>query len=152
MSTPIIRCGSSTLSSVDSTWRGRDFVALSRRRRAVPATRRAICANSTSTVISTACGQARWLEAECHRNIEVIWLLRTLKPDFKTIADFRSGNRAAFRAVFRQFTLRCRNLNLFGRELLAVDGTRIKAVNNKDRNFTRNSASEVHQGGGQASG
>jgi hypothetical protein len=53
--------------------------------------------------------------------------------------DFRSDNRAAFRAVFRQFTLLCRELNLFGRELLAVDGTRIKAVNNKDRNFTMNS-------------
>jgi transposase len=76
---------------------------------------------------------SRRLEAECHRNIEVIWLLRTLKPDFKTIADFRSDNRAAFRAVFRQFTLLCRELNLFGRELLAVDGTRIKAANNKDR-------------------
>jgi transposase len=82
---------------------------------------------------------SRRLEAECHRNIEVIWLLRTLKPDFKTIADFRSDNRAAFRAVFRQFVLLCRKLDLFGRELLAVDGTRIKAVNNKDRNFTKNS-------------
>ena len=82
---------------------------------------------------------SRRLEAECHRNIEVIWLLRTLKPDFKTIADFRSGNRAAFKAVFRAFTLLCKRLDLFGRELLAVDGTRIKAVNNKDRNFTRNS-------------
>ncbi len=82
---------------------------------------------------------SRRLEAECHRNIEVIWLLRTLKPDFKTIADFRSYNRAAFRSVFRAFTLLCKRLDLFGRELLAVDGTRIKAVNNKDRNFTRNS-------------
>jgi transposase len=82
---------------------------------------------------------SRRLEMECHRNIEVIWLLRTLKPDFKTIADFRRDNRAAFRAVFRQFVLLCRRLDLFGRELLAVDGTRIKAVNNKDRNFTRNS-------------
>ncbi len=82
---------------------------------------------------------SRRLEAECHRNIEVIWLLRTLKPDFKTIADFRADNRAAFKAVFRAFTLLCKRLDLFGRELLAVDGTRIKAVNNKDRNFTRNS-------------
>jgi transposase len=82
---------------------------------------------------------SRRLEAECHRNIEVIWLLRTLKPDFKTIADFRADNRAAFKAVFREFTLLCKRLDLFGRELLAVDGTRIKAVNNKDRNFTRNS-------------
>lgn len=82
---------------------------------------------------------SRRLEAECHRNIEVIWLLRTLKPDFKTIADFRADNRAAFKAVFRAFTLLCKRLDLFGRELLAVDGTRIKAVNNKNRNFTRNS-------------
>ena len=79
---------------------------------------------------------SRRLETECHRNIEVLWLLRTLKPDFKTIADFRRDNRAAFRAVFRQFVLLCRRLDLYGRELLAVDGTRIKAVNNKDRNFT----------------
>jgi transposase len=82
---------------------------------------------------------SRRLEAETHRNIEVIWLIRTLKPDFKTIADFRAYNRAAFKSVFRQFTLLCKRLDLFGRELLAVDGTRIKAVNNKDRNFTRNS-------------
>ena len=82
---------------------------------------------------------SRRLEAECRRNIEAIWLLRTLKPDFKTIADFRRDNRGAFKSVFRQFVLLCGRLDLFGRELLAVDGTRIKAVNNKDRNFTRNS-------------
>ena len=85
---------------------------------------------------------SRRLEAETHRNVAVIWLLRHLKPDFKTIADFRRDNRNAFRAVFRQFTLLCRELDLFGRELLAVDGTRIKAVNNKDRNFTRASLTE----------
>ena len=84
----------------------------------------------------------RRLEAETHRNIEVIWLLRHLKPDFKTIADFRRDNRNAFRQVFRQFVLLCRQLDLFGRELLAVDGTRIKAVNNKDRNFTRASLTQ----------
>src|ERR1700758_2698960 len=82
---------------------------------------------------------SRRLEAEAHRNIEVIWLLRSLKPDFKTIADFRSANRAAFKKVFREFVILCRRLDLFGRELLAVDGTRIKAVNNKDRNFTTGS-------------
>ena len=64
------------------------------------------------------------------------------KPDFKTIADFRRDNRAAFRPVFRQFVVLCRQLDLFGRELLAVDGTRIKAVNNKDRNFTRASLAQ----------
>ena len=85
---------------------------------------------------------SRRLEAETHRNIEVIWLLRHLKPDFKTIADFRRDNSKAFRPIFRQVVLLCRQLDLFGRELLAVDGTRIKAVNNKDRNFTRASLSE----------
>src|SRR6201995_1095782 len=85
---------------------------------------------------------SRRLEAETHRNIEVIWLLRHLKPDFKTIADFRRDNRKAFRPIFRQFVLLCRQLDLFGKELLAVDGTRIKAVNNKDRNFTRASLAE----------
>jgi transposase len=80
---------------------------------------------------------SRRLEAESHRNLEVIWLLRHLKPDFKTIADFRRLNHKALRPVFRQFVLLCRQMDLFGRELLAVDGTRIKAVNNKDRNFTR---------------
>ena len=65
-----------------------------------------------------------------------------MKPDFKTIADFRRDNRNAFRPIFRQFVLLCRQLDLFGRELLAVDGTRIKAVNNKDRNFTRASLAE----------
>ncbi|KQV13842.1 hypothetical protein ASC97_31865 [Rhizobium sp. Root1203] len=69
-------------------------------------------------------------------------LLRHLKPDFKTIADFRRDNRTAFRQVFREFVLLCRQLDLFGRELLAVDGTRIKAVNNKDRNFTRGALSK----------
>src|SRR5271155_6155398 len=76
---------------------------------------------------------SRRLERECRCNVEVIWLLGALKPDFKTIADFRRDNRAAFRGVFRQFVLLCRRLDLYGRELLAVDGTRIKAVNNKDR-------------------
>jgi len=85
---------------------------------------------------------SRRLERECRCNVEVMWLLGGLKPDFKTIADFRRDNRAAFRAVFRQFVLLCRRLDLFGRELLAVDGTRIKAVNNKDRNFTRGSLRE----------
>lgn len=80
---------------------------------------------------------SRRLEIETHRNIEVIWLLRHLKPDHKTIANFRRVNHAAFRQVFREFVILCRQLDLFGRELLAVDGTRIKAVNNKDRNFTR---------------
>src|ERR1700759_3737439 len=67
---------------------------------------------------------SRRFEAETHRNIAVIWLLRHLKPDFKTIADFRRLNRNAFRHVFRQFVLLGRQLDLLGREWLPVDGTR----------------------------
>ena len=77
---------------------------------------------------------SRRLEAETHRNLEVIWLRRRLQPDFKTIADFRRDNRDAFRQVFRDFVRLCRELDLYGRELVAVDGTRIKAVNNPNRN------------------
>src|SRR6476620_185568 len=80
---------------------------------------------------------SRRLETEAARNLEVIWLLCGLRPDFKTIADFRKDNRNAFKAVFREFVLLCRKLDLFGRELVAVDGTRLKAVNSTDRNFTR---------------
>ena len=79
---------------------------------------------------------SRRLEAETRRNLEVIWLLRGLTPDFKTIADFRKDNRGAFKSVFRQFVLLCRKLDLFGGELLVVDGTRLKAVNSTERNFT----------------
>ena len=80
---------------------------------------------------------SRRLEVETHRNLEVIWLPRQLRPDFKTIADFRRDNRGAFRSVFGQFVRLCRELDLYGRELLAVDGTRIKAVTSRERNFTR---------------
>ena len=79
---------------------------------------------------------SRRLEAETSRNLKVIWLLRGLTPDFKTIADFRKDNRGAFKPVFRQFVLLCRKLELFGGELLAVDGTRLKAVNSTERNST----------------
>jgi transposase len=80
---------------------------------------------------------SRRLAAEATRNLELIWLLRGVRPDFRTIADFRRDNRAAFKAVFREFVILCRKLDLFGRELLAVDGTRLKAVNSRSRNFSR---------------
>src|ERR1017187_3209990 len=78
---------------------------------------------------------SRLLEAECQRNVEVIWLLGRLAPDFKTIADFRKDNLKPLRAVARQFTLLCRKLELFGGELLAVDGSKFAAVNARDQNF-----------------
>lgn len=70
-------------------------------------------------------------------------MLKRLQPDFKPIADFRRDNRKAFKQVFREFVALCRLLDLFGRELLAVDGTRIKAVNNKNRNFTKTSLKKL---------
>src|SRR5271169_4975010 len=78
---------------------------------------------------------SRMLEAECQRNVEVIWLLGKLAPDFKTIADFRKDNLKPLQAVCRQFTLLCRKLELFGGELLAVDGSKFGAVNARDQNF-----------------
>ena len=80
------------------------------------------------------CGR---LAAETHLNLEVIWLLRRLQPNFKTVADFRRDNRDAFRHLFRDFVRLRRELDLYGREHMAVDGTRIKAVNNANRNFTQ---------------
>lgn len=79
---------------------------------------------------------SRRLERECHRNVEVMWLLGRLAPDHKTIANFRKANARALKKVFREFTLLCRELDLFGRELSFIDGTKIHAVNGKDRNFT----------------
>jgi transposase len=78
---------------------------------------------------------SRLLEAECQRNVEVIWLLGKLTPDFKTIADFRKDNLSPLKAVVRQFTLFCRKLDLFGGELLAIDGSKFAAVNARDQNF-----------------
>jgi transposase len=78
---------------------------------------------------------SRMLEAECQRNVEVLWLLGKLAPDFKTIADFRKDNLQPLKAVARQFTLLCRKLELFGGELLAIDGSKFTAVNARDQNF-----------------
>jgi hypothetical protein len=76
------------------------------------------------------------LEREAGRNLEVIWLLRKLRPDFKTIADFRKENGTGIKAVCRDFTLLCRKLELFGNELVAIDSTKIKAQNAKGRNYS----------------
>lgn len=79
---------------------------------------------------------SRKLERETKRNLELMWLMRKLQPDHKTIANFRSANSKALKGVFRQFTRLCRELNLYGRELVGIDGSKFRAVNGKDRNFT----------------
>jgi len=80
---------------------------------------------------------SRRLEREAQRNIELMWLTGRLAPDFKTIADFRKDNGAAIRKVCREFVVLCRRLDLFSQALVAIDGSKFKAVNNRDRNYTR---------------
>jgi len=80
---------------------------------------------------------SRRLEAESKRNLEVLWLLRNLSPDHKTIAIFRKDNPKALKNVFRSFVKLCIKLDLYGKELAAIDGSKFKAVNSKDNNFTR---------------
>ena len=79
---------------------------------------------------------SRRLERETQRNVELIWLTGRLSPDFKTIADFRKDNGKAIRRVCREFVLLCRKLDLFSEALVAIDGSKFKAVNNRDKNFT----------------
>jgi transposase len=81
---------------------------------------------------------SRRLERETQRNVELIWLTGRLSPDFKTIADFRKDNGKAIRRVCREFVVLCRSLNLFSEAIVAIDGSKFKAVNNRDKNFTDN--------------
>jgi transposase len=80
---------------------------------------------------------SRKLERECQRNVELMWLMRKLRPDFKTVADFRKDNRKAFKGVFRQFVLVCKQMGLLGGELVAVDGSKFKAINSSQKNFSQ---------------
>ncbi|NYT73762.1 IS1182 family transposase [Halomonas sp. QX-2] len=79
---------------------------------------------------------SRRLEREPQRNVELMWLTERLTPDFKTIADFRKNNGEAIRRVCREFIVLCRRLNLFSQAIVAIDGSKFKAVNNRNRNFT----------------
>jgi transposase len=79
---------------------------------------------------------SRRLERETQRNLELMWLTGRLMPDFKTIANFRKDNGKAIRSVCRQFVVLCQQLGLFCEALVAIDGSKFKAVNNRDRNFT----------------
>jgi transposase len=79
---------------------------------------------------------SRRLEREAQRNVELMWLAGRLMPDFKTIANFRKDNGRAIRNVCRQFIVLCRQLNLFTDAVVAIDGSKFKAVNNRDKNFT----------------
>src|SRR5271166_958526 len=80
---------------------------------------------------------SRRLEREALRNVEVMWLTNRLVPDHKTIADFRKDNGGAIRKVCARFIVLCRRLDLFAEASVAIDGSKFKAVNNRDKNFTR---------------
>jgi len=80
---------------------------------------------------------SRRIEREAQRNVEVTWLTSRLMPDHKTISDFRKDNSKAIRGVCREFVVLCRRLNLFTQALVVIDGSKFKAVNNRDKNFTR---------------
>ena len=79
---------------------------------------------------------SRRLEREAQRNVELMWLTGRLAPDFKTIADFRRDNGTGIRNVCRRFVVLCRDLKLFSQALVAIDGSKFKAVNTRDKNFT----------------
>jgi len=81
---------------------------------------------------------SRQLEKAAERNVEVMWLLKRLLPDFKTISDFRKDNTTALKKVFREFTLLCKDLDLFGAEFIAIDGSKFSASNHNSRTYTRN--------------
>src|SRR3979490_1321064 len=80
---------------------------------------------------------SRRLEREAGRNLEVIWLLGRLVPDDKVIADFRKDNGPAIRRVCARFVNLCRQMGLLAKASVAIDGSKFKAVNNRDKNFTR---------------
>src|SRR5215468_862046 len=80
---------------------------------------------------------SRRLEREAGRNVEVMWLTGRLVPDHKTIADFRKDNGLAIRQVCSRFVVLCRTIGLFAEAGVAIDGSKFKAVNNRDKNFTR---------------
>ena len=79
---------------------------------------------------------SRRLERETQRNVELMWLTGRLSPDFKTIADFRHDNGKGIHNVCKRFVALCRQLNLFSQAVVAIDGSKFKAVNNRDKNFT----------------
>jgi transposase len=88
---------------------------------------------------------SRRLEREAQRNVELMWLTGRLAPDFKTIADFRRANGDGIRAVCRRFVQLCRELRLFTQAIVAIDSSKFKAVNSRDRNFTPNKVDRRQQ-------
>ncbi len=85
----------------------------------------------------------RKLEKECKRNIEVMWLIDNLTPDDKTISNFRKDNKKAIIKVFKEFSMLCNELNLYGKEIIAVDGSKFRANNSRKKSFTKNKVKKM---------
>lgn len=85
---------------------------------------------------------SRRLEKESHRNVELMWLLERLQPDFKTIADFRKNNSKGIKSTCRTFVELCREMNMFNDVMIAIDGSKFKAVNSKPNNYTPKKAKD----------
>ena len=80
---------------------------------------------------------SRKLAKECERNIEVFWLINELKPDFRTISEFRKDNINKMKEVFKEFSILCDSLNLIGKEIVAIDGSKFRANNGRRKNYTK---------------
>ena len=86
---------------------------------------------------------SRKLEKECARNLEVIWLMEDLRPDFKTIADFRKDNGESIRNVMVKFRMWCLEEGLYGGEITSIDGSKFEAVNSRDRNYNESKLNKI---------
>ena len=80
---------------------------------------------------------SRKLETECNRNIELMWLIQELRPDYRTIADFRKDNISLLQNIFKHFSLLCNDLGLLGKEIIAIDGSKFRANNARKKNLTK---------------
>ena len=86
---------------------------------------------------------SRKLERECEKNIEVMWLINNLKPHNKTISEFRRNNKQVLENVFKEFSMLCDALNLIGKEMVAIDGSKFRASNSRKRNYTKNKVKKM---------
>ena len=86
---------------------------------------------------------SRKLEKECKRNIELMWLLNNLTPDDKTISDFRKDNKKAVISTFKQFSMLCQELNLIGKEIVAIDGSKFRACNSRHKSYTKRKVAKM---------
>ncbi len=137
MSKTTTRSGRLTRSSMSWTFRHLAFQALCRRQTGRPGYHPGVLLRIYLYGYLNQIQSSRRLERECGRNVELIWLTGRLKPDFKTIADFRKDNGPALRKVCRQFVALCRQMHLLDDTSVAIDGSKFKAVNAKAQNFTR---------------